>query len=235
MSRPTSSTMPIASWPSTSPALMKAPIVSYRWRSDPQMFVLVTLMIASFGSLITGSATSSTEMSRKPCQVTAFIVVLRLTPVVTGQMRAGLRAHLEHAAVDDPGRSCHVTGLRAREECDHRCDLEGVAGSTERDAEPFLLMGISVLLASHGGCDLARSDGIRGDLVLAKLEGEGFDQSADPVLSGVVGAGSDAWLVLVDAGDRDQPAAVAGLDHVACRMQTKVPSKLVAMIFRHSS
>jgi L-lactate permease len=80
-------------------------MVSYRWRSDPQMLVLVTLMIGSFGSLITGSATSSTEMSRKPCQVTAFILVLRRAPVVTGQMRAGLRPHLQHAAVDHPRRS----------------------------------------------------------------------------------------------------------------------------------
>jgi hypothetical protein len=66
---------------------------------DPQMLVLVTLMFASFGSLITGSTTSSTWMSRKPCQVTAFILVLHLAPELTGQMRAGLRAHLQHAVV----------------------------------------------------------------------------------------------------------------------------------------
>ena len=47
------------------------------------MLVLVTLMIASLGSLMIGSATSSHETSRNPCQVTAFIVVSRLTPVVT--------------------------------------------------------------------------------------------------------------------------------------------------------
>jgi hypothetical protein len=45
--------------------------------------VLVTLMIASFGFLMTGSATSSTEMSGKPCQVTAFIrYVLRQSSLV---------------------------------------------------------------------------------------------------------------------------------------------------------
>ena len=39
--------------------------------------MLVTLMIASLGSLMIGSATSSTETSRKPCQVTAFISASR--------------------------------------------------------------------------------------------------------------------------------------------------------------
>jgi len=34
------------------------------------------------------------------------------------------------------------------------------------------------------------------------------------MLGRVVRPGSDARLMLVDAGDRDQPAAVTGLDHV---------------------
>ena len=46
------------------------------------MFVLVTLIIASFGSLITGSATSSTDTLRRPCQVTAFTSASRLMPYV---------------------------------------------------------------------------------------------------------------------------------------------------------
>jgi hypothetical protein len=77
-------------------------MVSYRWRSEPQMLVLVTLMIASLGSLMIGSSTSLTVTSRNPCQVTAFIEVLRLAPVGAGQMGAGLRAHLQHTPVDYP-------------------------------------------------------------------------------------------------------------------------------------
>src|SRR6476619_1831248 len=50
-----------------SPGLMNAPSTSYRCRSDPQMLVLVTLMIASVGSLITGSGTVSTDTFRRPC------------------------------------------------------------------------------------------------------------------------------------------------------------------------
>jgi hypothetical protein len=40
------------------------------------MLVLVTLMIASLGSLMIGSATSSTETLRWPCQVTALMRVV---------------------------------------------------------------------------------------------------------------------------------------------------------------
>src|SRR3954454_3384307 len=73
ISEPTSSTTPIASWPRMSPRSRNAPRVSYRCRSEPQMLVVVTRMIASVGSSIFGSGTSSTRTSRLPCQVTAFI------------------------------------------------------------------------------------------------------------------------------------------------------------------
>src|SRR6478672_10493818 len=72
-SAPTSCTMPIGSWPSTSPGFMYGPSTSYRCRSDPQIADEVTLMIASVGCSIRGSGTSSTRTSRLPCQVTAFI------------------------------------------------------------------------------------------------------------------------------------------------------------------
>src|SRR4051812_8707145 len=75
-SLPISSTTPMASWPRMSPGLMNAPSTSYRCRSDPQMLVLVTLMIASVGSLITGSGTVSTDTCRRPCHVTALIGIL---------------------------------------------------------------------------------------------------------------------------------------------------------------
>src|SRR5688572_5440557 len=148
-------------------------------------------MIASLGSLMTGSGTSSTEMSRKPCQVTAFISASRLAPVAAGQMRARLRAHLQHATVHDPRRTCHVTGLRTRQERDHRRNLARVAGPAEWDAKALLEMWILILLPGHGGCDLARSNGVCRDLVLAQLQGEGLDQSADAVLGGIIRAGTD--------------------------------------------
>src|SRR4029453_5562977 len=68
-------------------------------------------MIASFGSLMIGSSTSSMATFRKPCQVTAFISASHLAPVGGGQMRAGLWAHLHHAAVDYPGGTGHISRL----------------------------------------------------------------------------------------------------------------------------
>ena len=53
-SRPTSSTMPIGSWPRMSPSSMNGPNSSYRCRSEPQMAVDVTRMIASVGCSIAG-------------------------------------------------------------------------------------------------------------------------------------------------------------------------------------
>src|SRR5215207_3525872 len=57
---PTSSTMPIGSWPMMSPGFMNGMNPSYRCRSDPQMQVDVTRMIASRGLMIFGSGTFST-------------------------------------------------------------------------------------------------------------------------------------------------------------------------------
>src|SRR6187200_1086365 len=178
------------------------------------MLVLVTLMIASLGSLIIGSATSSTDTSRLPCQVTAFIPASWLTPVIARQMRAGLWSHLQHASVHHPRCAGHVTGLRACQECNHSCDFASITGSPERDTEPFFLVWILIFLTGHRGSDLAGRDGVRGNAVLSELECEGLDQSADAVLGGVVRPGADARLMLVNAGDRDEPAAVAGLHHV---------------------
>src|SRR6476660_5170599 len=70
---PTSRTIPMGSWPRMSPWRMKAPSVSERWRSDPQMLADATSILASVGSSTFGSGTVSTRTSRLPCQVTAFI------------------------------------------------------------------------------------------------------------------------------------------------------------------
>src|SRR4051795_6190924 len=56
-----------------SPSPMKGLSVSYRCRSEPQMLVVVIRTIASVGSEIVGSGTSSTRTSRCPCHTTAFI------------------------------------------------------------------------------------------------------------------------------------------------------------------
>src|SRR5215208_8254789 len=55
---------------------MNAPSTSYKCRSEPQMLVLVTRIIASVGSLIPGSGTVSTDTFRRPCHVTARIARL---------------------------------------------------------------------------------------------------------------------------------------------------------------
>src|SRR3954447_20832099 len=104
------------------------------------MLGLVTLMIASLGFWMIGSETSSTDTFRRPCQVTAFNSASRLTPVVAGQMRAGLRPHLQHATVHDPRCTGHVTCLWACEKCNHGGDFTSVTGPTERDTEPFFRM-----------------------------------------------------------------------------------------------
>src|SRR5215211_9274149 len=53
---------------------MNGPITSYRCRSEPQIPLDVIRTMASVGSSIRGSGTSSTRTSRLPCQVTAFIL-----------------------------------------------------------------------------------------------------------------------------------------------------------------
>ena len=70
---PTSSTMPIGSWPMMSPLSMNGVSTSYRCRSEPQIADEVIRTIASVGSWITGSGTSSTLTVRFACQVKAFM------------------------------------------------------------------------------------------------------------------------------------------------------------------
>src|SRR5689334_23199662 len=53
---------------------------------------------------------------------------LHAAPVVAGDVRSGLRAHLQHSPVDGPARPGYVGGLRGGEESDDRGDLPGVAG-----------------------------------------------------------------------------------------------------------
>ncbi len=95
-SEPTSSTMPMGSWPRMSPGVMNGVSTSYRCRSEPHSPVDVMRTTASVGSSIRGSGTSSTRTSRLPCQVTAFMGShslgrVRLRPVGGGP--PGTRAH----------------------------------------------------------------------------------------------------------------------------------------------
>src|SRR4051812_201990 len=63
---PTSTTSPMNSWPRTSPLCISGIYPSYKCKSEPQMAVEVTLTIASRGSSIRGSGTSSTRTSYRP-------------------------------------------------------------------------------------------------------------------------------------------------------------------------
>ncbi|MNS43296.1 hypothetical protein D3C72_756940 [compost metagenome] len=64
---PTSSMMPMNSWPMMSPGFMKGIMKPlYMCRSDPQMAVAVTRRTASRGSSMRGSGTLSMRMSRRP-------------------------------------------------------------------------------------------------------------------------------------------------------------------------
>src|SRR3954452_13508236 len=56
-----------------SPSPRNAPSTSYRCRSEPQIPVDVTRMIASVGCSIVGSGTLSIRTSWTPCQARAFI------------------------------------------------------------------------------------------------------------------------------------------------------------------
>ena len=58
------------------PRSRNGPSTSYRCRSEPQIAVVVTRMIASVGCSIFGSGTSSTRTSLVPCHTTAFITSL---------------------------------------------------------------------------------------------------------------------------------------------------------------
>src|SRR5690348_1578878 len=78
MSAPTSVTTPMVSCPSTSPGERYGPSTPYRCRSEPQMAVEVTAMIASLGSWMRGSGTSVTRTSRLPCHVSALMKPLPL-------------------------------------------------------------------------------------------------------------------------------------------------------------
>ncbi len=95
---PTSCTMPIGSWPRMSPAVMYGPSTSYRCRSEPQIAVEVILTMASVGSWMVGSGTSSTRTSRLPCQVTAFMVNLLSSNLLRGAGSFGGRAGMAGAS-----------------------------------------------------------------------------------------------------------------------------------------
>src|SRR3954471_13594022 len=73
-SGPTSSTMPIGSWPSTSPGFMKGTNPSTRGRSEPQMQVGVIRTMASRRLRILGSGTRSTFTVYGAHQMVAFIM-----------------------------------------------------------------------------------------------------------------------------------------------------------------
>src|SRR5215210_7837430 len=120
-SAPTSSTTPIGSWPRMLPSLMNAPSTSYRCRSDPQMPLEVTRTIASVGSSIAGSGTLSTRTSRFPCQVRAFIALLRLRVrrllPWAGLLNASVEAalHLRSSSPRRPFEAARLSRLPLRE------------------------------------------------------------------------------------------------------------------------
>src|SRR3954471_573135 len=74
-SDPTSTTSPMNSCPRMSPGLSAGMNLPYRCKSDPQMQVVVVLMMTSLALRIWGSGTRSTRTSCLPHQVSAFIGV----------------------------------------------------------------------------------------------------------------------------------------------------------------
>ena len=70
---PTSSTIPMHSWPRMSPFRIAGMEAWYRWRSEPQMVVLVTLPMASWAWPMAGRGTSSTATFPTPFHTRAFM------------------------------------------------------------------------------------------------------------------------------------------------------------------
>src|SRR5690242_15893529 len=87
-SRPTSTTSPMNSWPSTSPDSMVGTNPLTRCRSEPQIAVDVTRTMASRALRMDGSGTSSTETLRLPSQHVAFM----LAPASPGSRRHAPKA-----------------------------------------------------------------------------------------------------------------------------------------------
>src|SRR3954468_2444472 len=83
-SAPTSSPTPMASWPIDWP-LSDGAMSAYGQRSEPQMQALVTRTMASVGSTMAGSGTSSTRTSPA-----AYMIVARMTTTVDRRNRAGV-------------------------------------------------------------------------------------------------------------------------------------------------
>src|SRR4051812_21743544 len=140
-----------------------------------------------------------------------------LPPRVVLQRRPGDRTHERHAAVREPGRAGDVAGTGTAEERDDLGHLAGVARASERDAGAGGLRRVLVLLAGHGGRDLAGAHAVDGDPVLAELQRHDLGEQPQPGFRRAVGAVADPRVLLVDARDVHDAPAAAGGDHPARR------------------
>src|SRR5205823_6411964 len=86
-SGPSSTTSPMNSWPRMSPCSRLGMKALYRCRSEPQIAVLVTRMMASCGLMIEGSGTFCTRTSSLPHQHSAFIGPPELFRVSCSELR----------------------------------------------------------------------------------------------------------------------------------------------------
>src|SRR5215203_5421120 len=95
-------------------------------RESASRKIMISLPLATVVGLI-----AITKITT-PCRLSGS------TPVVALDVRAALRSHLQHAAVDDPGGAVDVPSLGAGQESNHRGDLACIAGSAQRNARPLL-------------------------------------------------------------------------------------------------
>src|SRR3954447_21827110 len=119
-SEPTSTTWPMFSWPRMLPTPMNGASGSYRCRSDPQMFDVVTRMTASVGSWTKGSGTSSTRTSRCPCQVTAF---MRCPSIPNGCLRSRCPGLVERNRPGPSAKGGHERAARFPERLDDEAQV----------------------------------------------------------------------------------------------------------------
>src|SRR5918998_3248332 len=117
---PTSSTMPVNSWPNVIPTLVSGTDPLYRCKSEPQMHERVTLTMASSGCWISGTGFLSI---RTLCGTLKFIASMCMPPLFSpplplsstyarppGFLRGALRAARPGLAVPRQERAC--VGLR---------------------------------------------------------------------------------------------------------------------------
>src|SRR5919112_5597071 len=119
-----------------------------------------------------------------------------------------LGGHEHETAVYDERLAGRVGGLLRGEEGDPGGDLTCVSGTSQGQVRFLDGVWVHILVAGHGGRDLAGSDGVDQYAVWGEFHRHDLRQQAQAGLRGAVGRRADAGNVLVHGGDVDDPTPV---------------------------